>query len=184
MNKVFNIGFNKSGTTSLTRACEVLGFRSLHWLYEDRRLCDVIEEEKSRNRRFFESLEDYNFFSDFNGKYYFRELDEQYPGSKFILTIRDLEGWLDSREKHVIRNQRDPDYKHDWLTVDRKAWAEDYWRYQAELDAYFKDRSGDSLIMNIAGGDGWDTLAPFLGKEIPTVPFPVENRAASFENIT
>ena len=31
-------------------------------------------------------------------------LDRQYPGSKFILTVRDLDDWLDSRRRHVETN--------------------------------------------------------------------------------
>ena len=29
--------------------------------------------------------------------------------------------------------------------------------------------------MNICDGDGWEVLCPFLGKDIPNVPFPKLN---------
>jgi hypothetical protein len=33
------------------------------------------------------------------------------------------------------------------------------------------------LVMDIASGDGWEQLCPFLGVPIPSVPFPHENRS-------
>jgi len=37
---------------------------------------------------------------------------------------------------------------------------------------YFADRPDDLLVMDIPGGDGWDALCPFLGADVPDVPFP------------
>ena len=33
------------------------------------------------------------------------------------------------------------------------------------------------LVMNLAMGDGWEKLCPFLSKPIPEAAFPVSNRA-------
>ena len=35
----------------------------------------------------------------------FERLDEQYPGSRFILTVRPVEEWVESRRRHVLANQ-------------------------------------------------------------------------------
>src|SRR5438105_4549999 len=48
----------------------------------------------------------------------FELADRQYPGSKFIMTLRELEPWLDSRTRHVQRNieaQRRAEYAGNWL---------------------------------------------------------------------
>ena len=44
-----------------------------------------------------------------------------------------------------------------------------------EINTYFKNRPNDLLVMNICEGDGWEMLCPFLGTDIPDVPFPKLN---------
>jgi hypothetical protein len=106
----------------------------------------------------------------------FRELDAQYPGSRFILTTRDLEGWLASREKHVLGNEQRTAYPGSWLTIDRDAWVADRERHHAEVLDYFAGRS-DLLVFDVARGDGWDKLAGFLGRRPPRRRFPWQNQA-------
>ena len=170
---VFNIGLNRAGTTSLTEALELLGYRALHYrLNEDHRLYDVAVGNLRAGRRPFAGIDQkFNAFSDFTGHLFFRQLDVGYPGSKFILTVRDLEPWLNSREWKVQQNLADPGYIGAFREVDRKAWAEDRERYLAEVTSYFADRPQDLLVMNIPAGDGWESLCTFLNRPIPTMPF-------------
>jgi len=51
--------------------------------------------------------------------------------------------------------------------------------HNREVGEHFSNRTDDLLVMNLADGDGWDQLCPFLGKEVPPVPFPHANRAAT-----
>jgi len=37
---------------------------------------------------------------------------------------------------------------------------------------YFKDRPDDLLIIDICSGEGFEKLAPFLGRPLPAQPFP------------
>jgi hypothetical protein len=46
---------------------------------------------------------------------------------------------------------------------------------------YFRHRPGDLLVINLAAGDGWQKLCPFLGKEVPRIPFPHANSAEEKE---
>jgi len=175
MGKIFNIGLNKAGTKSLSLACQLLGFNTVHYEVPDGdRLRDIIDENKRCRRPLLHGLEEYDFFSDFIGDRDYKELDEQYPDSRFILTFRDLESWLDSRERKVKANQKNPRYKYNFLTVDRLGWAFKYKDYLSELDKYFKFRPEVFLIINIPAGEGWEKLAPFLGKDVPSIPFPHE----------
>ncbi len=95
--RIFNIAFNKSGTTSLTRAMELLGYRSAHHREKSVRIAEIIKSNQSRGEAPLHGL-DHTFFSDFNGHFFYRDLDLAYPNSKFILTVRDMEDWLASRE--------------------------------------------------------------------------------------
>ena len=42
----------------------------------------------------------------------------------------------------------------------------------AEVRRYFSNRPDDLLELNIAGGQGWEALCPFLGLAAPDQPFP------------
>ncbi|HXX53057.1 MAG TPA: sulfotransferase [Thermodesulfovibrionales bacterium] len=176
INKIFNIGFNKSGTTSLSAALNILGIRTIHYMHEGDRLIDIIRDNKKNNRKLLRGLEDIDGFSDFAG-ILFQELDKQYPNSKFILTIRDMDEWLASREKHVTRRKKDRRYRFEPLTVDREAWKKRRAEFVQQVSEYFKDRPSDLLIIDICAGEGWEKLCPFLGVPIPRVPFPHKNKS-------
>jgi hypothetical protein len=49
---------------------------------------------------------------------------------------------------------------------------------------YFSGRRGDLLVMNLARGDGWEKLAPFLRFPLPTTPFPAKNTSADRESVS
>jgi hypothetical protein len=37
----------------------------------------------------------------------------------------------------------------------------------------------DLRVVNIANGEGWDVLCPFLGLSAPSVPFPMLNQGVA-----
>ena len=99
-NYVFNIGFNKCGTSSLAAALNVLGIRTLHHRFRvmhdnharDVRLVDFWRNNLKVGRRPFAGLDQSICgYSDFFGEACYQQLDMAYPGSKFILTIRPLD---------------------------------------------------------------------------------------------
>jgi hypothetical protein len=107
--KIFCIGLNKTGTTSLHDAFKILGLKSAH--YKDDKgnnIKDVIQNNYLEGNNILKELEEYDVFSGWDKAPHsidiFKEFDKQYPNSKFILNTRDINSWLDSREKHVLRN--------------------------------------------------------------------------------
>lgn len=177
-NRIFNIGLNRAGTTSLTEALCLLGFRAVHHKHENARLYDIMRANAQARRPVLDGLDSYDAFSDFAGREFFRLLDRQYPYSRFILTTRELESWLDSRERKVARNLASPKYHYSFKGVDRPGWTQNRAEYLAILDRYFTGRPGDFLVINIPAGEGWEKLCPFLGVPVPDVPFPFRNRLA------
>jgi hypothetical protein len=176
--KVFGIGLNKTGTSSLHRALELLGLRSLHWggLETHERVLRAMDDGKPM----LEYLEpEPDAISDVIAvTYYFYLADLEYPGSKFILTLRDIDEWLDSRRRHVERNRQMKDageYDGEFLTVDLDTWAIEYRRHEAVVRTYFASRPEDLLAFRPADGD-WEPLCAFLARPVPDVPFPWENR--------
>ena len=177
-NRIFNIGLNRAGTTSLTEALCMLGIRAVHHKHEGVRLYDIMRTNVQARRPVLHGLDMYDAFSDFGGRDFYRFLDRQYPYSKFILTTRELETWLDSRERKVAKNLASPQYHHSFRTVDREGWVKHRAQYLADLDRHFAKRPGDFLVINIPAGEGWDKLCPFLGLPVPDQPFPLRNRLA------
>jgi hypothetical protein len=166
-NKIFGIGLNKTGTTSLTEALNILGIKTLH--YEGIR--KSIEFERKNNLKILSTLKEYRGFTDSPIPYLYKKLDKEYLNSKFILTIRPLNSWLKSRIKHAKRKNH---YLKNCFFIYKKRWE----NHNKEVLDYFKDRPNDLLVMNICKEDGWEKLCPFLGIPIPDIPFPHLNKSS------
>jgi Sulfotransferase domain len=179
--KVFGIGLNKTGTSSLHQALELLGYRSLHFggmeTYES--MVRAIDDGKLM-LSYLDPEPD--AISDVLAvTYYFFLADAQYPGSKFILTLRDVDEWLDSRRRHVERNKRNKAagrYDGEFVNVDLDAWAAEYQRHESVVRGYFAGRPKDLLCFRPSDSD-WRPLCEFLGHPVPDEPFPWENRDRS-----
>jgi hypothetical protein len=173
--KVFGIGLNKTGTRSVAAALRILGYRTLH--NGSRPTTAAVDRAADENQPLLTYIGDgYDAYFDVVGLVHrFEDLDAQYPGSRFILTTRNEEDWLRSREKHATANQERTGYDGPLLTVDREAWMHERNEHHAKVAEYFKARD-DLLVFDVAAGDGWEKLAPFLGRKPPTRPFPWANR--------
>jgi hypothetical protein len=165
--KVFGIGLSKTGTYSLTHALRILGYRSIHY--------PPLDDIPS-------ILDRYDAATDTPIACCYEQLDGLFPSSKFILTVRDLSSWLVSAER-AFRNKPAPE---GWKQTVRlrlygaKEWdsckfAAGYHLHEQRVQSHFQHRPLDLLVMNIVSGDGWEVLCPFLGKPVPTHPFPHRN---------
>jgi hypothetical protein len=177
---VFGIGLNKTGTTSLHAALEALGYRSLH--YGEPGSTEAVTRAVREGQPLLTYLGDHDAFSDIQSlAVRFDQLDAQYPGSRFILTTRDLDDWIDSRRRHVERNvarHERGEYHGGFLTVDVEGWTALFQEHMARVEAHFAGRPGDLLVMDISKGDGYDVLCPFLGRPEPDEPFPWHQRGS------
>ena len=177
--KVFCIGFHKTGTTSLGKALRILGYKVKGpFGVDDPDIAEKVYE-------LFPSIVDqYDAFQDNPWPILYEELDEQYPDSKFILLVRDPELWLRSQIRH-FGTRETPMRK--WIygessgcPVDNEEiYLKRFNQHYADVYEYFKVRSDDLLVMDLADGDGWDKLCSFLGCDTPRKPFPHANKANS-----
>ena len=90
--KIFCIGLSRTGTTSLTKALNILGYRAVH----------APGLKVFFNRPFMfrgHHLENDNAFADISVIPFYKTFYYKFPNSKFILTIRDVESWLVSLSK-------------------------------------------------------------------------------------
>jgi len=164
---IFGIGLSRTGSDSLTNALKILGYDTCHW------------------PRSMEELEKHEAVTDITVSCRFDELDRKYPNSKFIYTVRDMETWLRSCEKHWSRlkhlrgtNKIPPFAEHAEIKIygtldfNRQKLESAYMRHHNYVMNYFKERQEDLLIVNLTSGEGWEKICKFLGKPIPSAHFP------------
>jgi hypothetical protein len=162
-NKVFCIGLNKTGTTSLHLAFQKMGLKSFHGGTFDYRI---------------------DAFSD--GRYYqnYKDLDKLSPNSKFILNTRELRPWILSRIKHCQQPGKGH-YTPGWEKDSRcdsdriEEWVEQRWQLYREIKEYFKDRPTDLLVLDVCGGDNYQQICPFLDLSRIAEKFPTQNISSS-----
>jgi hypothetical protein len=175
--KIFGIGLSKTGTTSLTRALQILGFSAIHYPNDNGTLVQILDGTFS-----FDCLRQYDAATDTPIVRYYAQLDKLYSGSKFILTTRKLDPWLRSCERHW----RTVSYSLDALDfrtiIDLSVYgcarfnAERFKfvheQHLREVRCYFHTRHEDLLELDITNGDGWSPLCTFLKRPVPEVAFP------------
>ena len=118
----------------------------------------------------------------------FAELDRCYPGSKFVLTVRQVDAWVTSRVRHVENNRRRQELGQDhgnFLEVDVDTWLAERDRHHDAVLSHFAGRPDDLLVIDLCAGQGWERLAPFLGwGRLPERTFPWENRTVDVDGST
>ena len=165
--KVWVIGLARTGTTTLCSALKLLGY------------------ERIVHNPLFEQLRDLDAAADNGCTVFYKYLDYKFPSSKFVLTMRDTESWLESMEyifgRYPCTREDDIAIQRRMLlygTVgfDRTKLIESYRHHANDVRQYFVNRPNDLLEMNVLEGDGWEKLCPFLETETPPVPFPHSNK--------
>jgi hypothetical protein len=175
--KVFCIGFHKTGTTSMAAALRILGYR-----VKGSFGCRDPHIAGNVLRRATKLAQRFDAFQDNPWPVLYKELDARFPGSKFILTVRDPESWIASQLDHFAK--RDSQMRR-WVygagtpRGNEATYLARLLQHEAEVREYFAERPDDLLVMDLAMGDGWEPLCRFLGKDVPDMPFPRKNAAES-----
>ncbi|WP_151903895.1 sulfotransferase [Methylophaga nitratireducenticrescens] len=200
--KIFCIGLNKTGTTSIKKAMQHLGFI-------------VGNQAEAQNllkpwlKRDFQPIINYCKYaqafqdSPFSFPYTYIPLDQAFPNSKFILTIRDdAEQWYSSitrfhgkkwsngaiPTKNDLLNAVNGTKGRPWIvnralfcTPEEDPYQKEkliafYNNYIHDVKQYFKYRTEDLLIINVANEDSYLKFCEFLGKSPIEKRFPWENK--------
>ena len=183
--RIFGVGMHKTATTSLHAALGMLGFDSFHWGEGEAPLIWHEMRRLGRSR----TLEQHYALSDLPIPLLFRELDCAYPGSKFILTVRDEAKWLASVQRLWDRRHNPTRWVWDVYPFshqihrelygrkdfDAAVFLARYRRHNREVLEYFRKRPEDLLLMRMDQGAGWPELCAFLGCAAPGAPYPREN---------
>jgi hypothetical protein len=207
MQRIWGIGLTRTGTTSLNTALNILGYRSIHWpttsdllhgnlqaatdesvavvyKYLDFRhpgskfiLTERDEESWVRSTAAHRKIMATNFA---------RKVAEWHgpaiDGAGFAETVRRFSHQLDrdyaeqERNVELILTQT---WLYEAVEFDEEKFRAGFRRYHADVERYFAQRPGDLLRIRICDGEGWEKLAPFVGRPIPEQPFPNEHAIVS-----
>jgi len=201
--KVFCIGLNKTGTTSLEKAMRDMGF-----IVGDQREAELLFDDWVK--RDFSKLIQYcktaMFFQDspFSHPYTFIAIDQAFSGSKFILTMRDNpDQWYNSlirfhgkmwgkgnipptaedlkNATYIYKGAPYHNIMRSLHVTDKEPYKKDvlidhYQTHYKNVTDYFRFRQEDLLILNVAENDAYKKLTEFLNIETEKTEFPWENK--------
>jgi hypothetical protein len=201
--KVFCIGRNKTGTTSVERAFKDLGFP-----VGNQRKAEILYDQYYFSGN-FDPIARYcksaQVFQDvpFSCPETYKQMDCAYPGSKFILTVRDdadqwyrsitrfhakkfgLDGRVPTYEDLKSADYVRPGYALNGMRVHGTSREDPYNEailkahyntYNEEIIEYFKGRERDLLVINVSEEGAYRKFIDFLGVESSASDFPWENK--------
>ena len=201
--KIFCIGCNKTGTTSLKITLEELGVIVGRKRYAENLLEDWARRDFSKIIRYCRTAQAFQDVP-FSLPDTFKAVDQAFPGSKFILTVRDSpEQWYSSLVRFhgkIWANGRTPPtredlqnatyiYKgHPWRAnqlifgtpehdpYHKTTLLKFYENHNASVKEYFSERSDDLLVLNISVETDYQRLCSFI--DVPPIrnAFPWENK--------
>lgn len=189
--KVFCIGQNKTGTTSLEAI-----LKSLNYKIADQAKGELLLKEWSvRNfKNIIKLCKTADAFQDipFSNDFTYIVLDQAFPKSKFILTIRNnKDEWYNSLinfHTKIIGNGKLPtaedlkkfDYRYKGFLFDAQSlkygitedkiydyelYTKQYELHNTMAIKYFQHRPNDLLVLNLSDDDAMKKLYDFLGHE-------------------
>jgi len=166
--KIWGLGLSRTGTSTLTYVLNEVGYNHIHYPTDDEML--------SFNN---------DGASDIPVIPKFKKLDTMFPNSKFILTTRDKEKWLQSMSTYLARkvnwnqstrtlNIRELVYGDVWFNY--SVYERSFDNHEKNIREYFKKRPNDLLVLNIVDGiDKPQKLFDFLGINKTMEEFPHRN---------
>lgn len=198
--EVIGAGFGRTGTNSLKVALETLGYQKCHHMKEvipsrkqSQLWARVADGEKVSWDEVFEG---FAAAVDWPSAAYYQALAEYYPEAKVVLSVRDPEKWYVSARETIYplshsfprwimflskpsRRLRDAINGIVWDGVFDGRFEEKEHAiriFNEHIDEVKRVIPGDRLLIHEAK-DGWDPLCAFLGKPVPSTPYPRVNEA-------
>ena len=195
--KAISAGFGRTGTMSLKLALEQLGFGPCYHMIE------VIEKGEKQvplwndalaGKPDFDAIYDgYNSAVDWPSAAFWKELADDYPDAKIILSSRSAESWYSSISETILTTVWAPDkwppQAVEWFTMVSKVPARSFGpaKIKEELIKVFHAHEAavkaaipaDRLLVHSAK-DGWEPLCTFLGVPVPEGDYPRTNSKEEF----
>lgn len=203
--RVIGAGFGRTGTSSLKRALETLGYGPCHHMDEVfKHPADLATWERACRG---EKIDWKTFMApwgsacDFPSSLYYRELMEAFPDAKVVLTVRDSGSWYASMRETIVPMFRrfpnrvviphlpvlsSPSRVMGGSELRRRIIDrfDDEAHVRKEFEAHIAEVERvvppeRLLVLDVK--QGWAPLCSFLGVPIPSEPFPRVNDTAEFK---
>lgn len=190
--EIIGAGFGRTGTESMKRALEFLGYAPCYHMYE------VIphKERYETWQGIYDGTIDPDWDAVFDGfkatvdwpaARYWRELADHFPKAKILLTYRDPESWYASMEKTILTFLRDPEKTEGMAPRLRRHVFDGDVHDKAHVISVYnrnvaavQDAFGPERLLTYELGSGWEPLCRFLDLDIPAEPYPSGNESAQF----
>lgn len=187
--KVFCIGANKTGTTSVEHVFRSLGLTVGNQMQAEMLIHDWARQDYRRIIRYCQSAQAFQDVP-FSLQGTFKVLDDAFPGAKFILTVRNsADEWFESMVRFHTKivgkgriptaddlrqyNYRYPGYMLDVLRLsygadkstlyNREVYIQYYEDHNSQAIEYFKARPDAFLVLNNGEPGAMEQLVEFLG---------------------
>lgn len=176
--KVFGIGFQKTGTTTLGVILEKIGYRVAGYhqfrTFAQAPNLDIgkLEEHALKLANEFDAAKDTPW------PIFYESLDRTFPGSKFIHVVRNPNAWIDSAVNDFGTTQNSIHqaiYGAPFPKGHEGTWLERYERHNQDVRTYFADRPNDFISLNLEEGVSYEKVCGFLGKELVDTGVPKAN---------
>jgi Sulfotransferase domain len=176
---IFGIGLNKTGTTTLGDAGELLGLSRLGWCKESHVLHKAWRAGDIDALR--QAATEYDLLEDWPWPLVYKEMAESFPDSRFVLTRRTSAAvWFKSQRHHIKKYGPHRGIYGDMTEKEApEKYQAFYENHLREARSYFAG-TGRMLEVCWDEGDGWEQLCPFLGRPIPDIAFPHSNPTPTF----
>jgi len=209
--KVIGAGVGRTGTESLKKALEQLGFGKCYHMFElmkdGSRLTHWLDLMDGKKPDYEALFRDYQSCVDFPAAIYYREFMQQYPDAKVILTVRDADKWFDSASKTIFKPIPPvvmlPIRFAGLFSSKARSFPKGY-EYAKEIvhRRFFKNRITDrefckkifnewneevkrtvspDKLLVFEVKHGWAPLCKFLNVPVPDSPFPKSNDSNNFQ---
>jgi hypothetical protein len=202
--RVIGAGFGRTGTASLKRALEMIGFGPCHHMEEVIKHPSEVTtwESAARGERIDwpAFLQGWGATVDFPSSLYYTELMSAFPDAKIILTVRDAASWYTSMSQTIVPamtafpNRIVAHFlpfigaparamKNTWVdreVIRRFSEREHVLRIFSDHIENVKRVVPAHRLLVYKVSDGWGPLCAFLRVPIPDAPFPRVNDTAQF----
>jgi hypothetical protein len=203
--KIFGVGFSKTGTTSLESALNLLGYKTWHGHWQNPNMSYIMSLYLHRDyQELFKIVNYYDAFSDapWGGGDLYQELYARMPKAYFILTLRPADDWYQSLERMLTKFSPDNDVEYAFDTFhkngrygivhffekvfgvttlkgNRSKIIEVYKQYNHDVIDFFSNKDAKFLILQLSDENKWKKICTFLNKPIPPEQFPHQNSSSN-----
>ena len=199
--KIFCIGFNKTGTTSLQRLLLDEGFIDSRQEHFEQNLDSYVFKNYSTYTGIIKTgYSTSNIFQDipFSLPNFYKELYKEFPEAYYILTVRDSsEVWYNSLDRFYKKSFPNKYHKIHEIEYIRKGWLYSYLtdclnspkteplnksslvavyeNHISDVEEFFKDKP-NLIKINLTNPLDFNRLEKFLGNKFKSTSFPHLNK--------